>query len=236
MQRNRERFTSKEVIEKLNLLKSAEYLEGMKRFGINTTSTITFGVSIPELRKLSKKIGTDHTLSIQLWNTKVHEAMILAAFIDDPKLVTEEQMERWASDFSSWDICDAVCGNLFDKTEYAYKTARKWAKETKEFKKRAGFVLMAELAVHNKKMQNTEFINFFDLIESESIDERNFVKKAVNWALRQIGKRNEALKQESIALALKLSSSESKSAKWIGNDALSELNNLNKFEKLDGIT
>ena len=228
MQRNRERFTSKEVIEKLNLLKSAEYLEGMKRFGINTTSTITFGVSIPELRKLSKKIGTDHTLSIQLWNTKVHEAMILAAFIDDPKLVTEEQMERWASDFSSWDICDAVCGNLFDKTEYAYKTARKWAKETKEFKKRAGFVLMAELAVHNKKMQNTEFINFFDLIESESIDERNFVKKAVNWALRQIGKRNEALKQESIALALKLSSSESKSAKWIGNDALSELNNLKK--------
>ena len=104
MQRNRERFTSKEVIEKLNLLKSAEYLEGMKRFGINTTSTITFGVSIPELRKLSKKIGTDHTLSIQLWNTKVHEAMILAAFIDDPTLVTEEQMDRWASDFSSWDI------------------------------------------------------------------------------------------------------------------------------------
>ena len=228
MPRNRQSFTSKGVMDELNLLKSTEYLEGMKRFGINTTSTITLGVSIPELRKLSKKIGTDHTLSIQLWNTKVHEAMILAAFIDDPKLVTEDQMDRWASDFSSWDICDAVCGNLFDKTEYAYKTARKWAKESKEFKKRAGFVLMAELAVHNKKMQNTEFINFFDLIESESIDERNFLKKAVNWALRQIGKRNEALKQESIALALKLSSSESKSAKWIGNNALYELNNLKK--------
>lgn len=195
---------------------------GMARFGINPKNTL--GISIPVLRTLAKKIGKDHKLAQQLWKTKIHEARLLAGFIDDPKLVTAKQMESWAKDFDSWDICDQACSNLFDKTPYAYRKAREWTKSNKEFVRRAGFVMMACLAVHDKKAPDKTFLQFFPLIEKYSSDDRNFVKKAVNWALRQIGKRRHSkLRKPAITLAKKLSASNSPAARWTGKDALREL-------------
>ncbi|MDD5593712.1 MAG: DNA alkylation repair protein [Candidatus Margulisbacteria bacterium] len=195
---------------------------GMARFGINPKNTL--GISIPILRDLAKKIGKDHKLAQQLWKTKIHEARLLAGFIEDYKLITQKQMESWVKDFDSWDICDQVCSNLFDKTPVAYQKAGQWARDKREFVRRAGFVMMACLAVHDKKAPDEKFLQFFPLIEKYSTDERNFVKKAVNWALRQMGKRrNSDLKKPAIVLAKKLSASESTSARWIGKDAFREL-------------
>ena len=194
---------------------------GMARFGINPKNTL--GISIPFLRELAKKIGKDHELAQQLWKTKIHEARLLAGFIDDHKLITVKQMESWVKDFDSWDICDQVCSNLFDKTPYAYQKARQWTKSNKEFVRRAGFVMMACLAVHDKKVPDEKFLQFFPLIEKHANDGRNFVKKAVNWALRQIGKKRPGLLKTAISLAKKLANSRSSSARWIGKDALREL-------------
>jgi 3-methyladenine DNA glycosylase AlkD len=194
---------------------------GMARFGINPKNTL--GISIPFLRNLAKKIGKDHALAQQLWKTKIHEARLLAGFIDDHKLVTVRQMESWVKDFDSWDICDQVCSNLFDKTPVAYQKARQWARSNKEYVRRAGFVMMACLAVHDKKAPDNKLLQFFPLIEKYSTDERNFVKKAVNWALRQIGKKRQGTKKVAIALAKKLAASDSPSARWNGKDALREL-------------
>jgi 3-methyladenine DNA glycosylase AlkD len=208
----------------INLLKknaNRKNVEGMARFGINPKNTL--GISIPFLRSLAKKIGKDHKLVAQLWKSKIHEARMLAGFIDDPKLVTPKQMESWAKDFDSWDICDQVCSNLFDKTPYAYQKARQWTKSKKEFVRRAGFVMMACLAVHDKSAPDKKLLQFFPLIEKYATDERNFVKKAVNWALRQIGKRHPTLRKPAISLARKLADSKSPSARWAGKDALREL-------------
>lgn len=194
---------------------------GMARFGINPKNTL--GISIPFLRTLAKKIGKDHQLAQQLWKTKIHEARLLAGFIDDFKLVSVKQMESQVKDFDSWDICDQVCSNLFDKTPYAYQKAKEWTRDKREFVRRAGFVMMACLAVHDKKAPEKKFLPFFPLIEKYSTDERNFVKKAVNWALRQMGKSRPALRKRAIALANKLAESPSASARWIGKDALRDL-------------
>ncbi len=147
----------------------------------------------------------------------------MAAFIENPRAVSEEQMERWASDFDSWDICDQVCSNLFDRTPFAFRKAQEWSNRSEEFTKRAGFVLMACLAVHAKKASDEEFETFFPLILQEAVDERNFVKKAVNWALRGVGKRNINLNQKAIQTALGMQKMDSKSARWIAADALREL-------------
>ncbi len=210
-------------MKRLRALSNPKNVEGMARFGINPENTL--GVSIPNLRKLAKEIGKDHALAQQLWSSGIHEARILACFIDEPELVTEGQMERWAEDFDSWDVCDQVCGNLFDKTRFAYGKAFEWSKRKEEFVKRAGFAMMAWLAVHDKKADDAEFIKFLPIIKRESIDERNFVRKAVNWALRQIGKRNGKLKKEAIRTAREIlkSHSKSRSARWIASDALREL-------------
>jgi 3-methyladenine DNA glycosylase AlkD len=194
---------------------------GMARFGINPKNTL--GITIPFLRSLAKKIGKDHKLAGQLWKSKIHEARLLAGFIDDHKLVTVKQMDRWAKGFDSWDICDQVCSNLFDKTPCAYQKAKQWAKDKKEFVRRAGFVMMAALSVHDKKGPDKNFLPFFPLIEKYSSDERNFVRKAVNWALRQIGKSRPGLRSKAAALAKKLAESPSPTARWIGKDALREL-------------
>lgn len=195
---------------------------GMARFGIDPKNAL--GISIPFLRGLAKKMGKDHLLAEKLWRTKIHEARLLAGFIDDHKLVTSKQMESWVKDFDSWDICDQVCSSLFDKTPYAYQKAKQWAKRKEEYVRRAGFVMMACLSVHDKKAPDEKFLPLFPLIEKYSIDKRNFVKKAVNWALRQIGKRrNSGLRKPAITLARKLSASEFPSARWIGKDALREL-------------
>lgn len=193
----------------------------MAKFGINPKNTL--GVNIPVLRKLAKKIGKDHELAEELWRSEIHEARLLAGFIDDYKLVTEKQMERWVSNFDSWDICDQVCSNLFDKTPFAYTKINEWVKDKREFVKRAGYVLMATLAVHDKKADDKKFIQFFPLIRKGAIDERNFVKKAVNWALRQIGKRNKTLLPLAIECAKEIEEIEAKSARWIAKDALREL-------------
>ena len=210
-----------EIIKKLKSLSNLEAVAGMARFGINPENT--YGVSIPNLRRMAKEIGKDHTLTQKLWASGIHEAKILAGMIDESERVTGKQMEDWVKDFDSWDVCDQVCMNLFEKTGFAYKKAGEWSKRDEEFVKRAGFVMMARLAVSDKEAEDERFLKFFPLIKRESTDNRNFVKKAVNWALRQIGKRNINLKRAAIKTAEEIQKIDSKSAKWIAADALKEL-------------
>ncbi len=214
-------MTKKEVIKKLKSQANPKNVEGMARFGINPKGTL--GISISVLRPLAKKIGKDHKLALELWASGIHEARILAGFIAEPSKFTEKQMEKWVSDFDSWDVCDQVCSSLFDKTEFAYRKVSEWAERKEEFVKRAGFVLIAVLAVHDKEASDKDFEKFFPLIKKHSCDERNFVMKAVNWALRQIGKRNLTLNKKAIKLAKEIEKIDSKSARWIAKDALREL-------------
>jgi 3-methyladenine DNA glycosylase AlkD len=209
------------VIKKLKSLSNPEAVAGMARFGINSKNT--YGVPIPVLRKMAKEIGKNHLLAQKLWNSGIHEARILAGMIDPPEEVTEKQMERWVRDFDSWDVCDQVCSNLFDRTEFAHKKAMSWSERGEEFVKRGGFVLMAALSVHDKKAEDKKFLRFLPIIKRESRDQRNFVKKAVNWALRQIGKRNLRLNQMAIETAKEIEGIDSKAARWIASDAIREL-------------
>ncbi|MCU0641408.1 MAG: DNA alkylation repair protein [Candidatus Margulisbacteria bacterium] len=211
----------KEIVALLKKQENPRNIAGMARFGIRAKNTL--GISIPVLRALAKKIGKDHQLAFQLWRTEIHEARLLAGFIADPKLVTAKQMDSWVRDFDSWDICDQVCSNLFDKTPWAYQKAKQWVKDKREYVRRAGFVMMAVMSVHDKKATDKQFRPFFPLIVKYSTDERNFVKKAVNWALRQIGKSKPGLQKTAVALAKKLAASDSKAARWNGKDALREL-------------
>ena len=210
-----------EVISKLKSLADPEAVKGMARFGINPNKTL--GISIPHLRALAKKTGRNHSLALQLWASGIHEARILAGLIDQPEKVTEKQMDKWVEDFDSWDVCDGVCMNLFDRLASAPKKAVAWSKRKEEFVKRAGFALMACLAWHRKDMPDREFIRFLPLIKRESTDNRNFVKKAVNWALRQIGKRNCYLNKQAIKTAKEIQKIDSGSARWIASDAIREM-------------
>lgn len=210
-----------EVLERLRSLGDPRNVEGMARYGIRTKKA--FGVSAPQLRQLAKELRKDHDLADRLWRTGIHDARGLAALIDDPALVTERQMDRWAKDFDTWAVCDSACGCLFDKTPYAWDKAVEWIEREEEYVKRAGFVLMAALAVHDKKAPNERFEAFLSLIESHATDERNFVKKAVNWALRQIGKRNLHLNALAIRAGEQIRQLDSKAARWIASDALREL-------------
>jgi len=219
-----------QIIEKLKSLYKPENVAGMARFGINPNNT--YGVSIPTLRKMAKESGKDHSLAQELWASRIHEARILAGFVDDPKLVTAEQMENWVKDFDSWDICDQVCSNLFDRTPFAHKKAIEWSNREEEFVKRAGFVLMAALSVHDKKAQDDEFLIFLPIIKREATDERNYVKKAANWALRQIGKRNSTLNKKAMETAKEIQKLGSKSARWIASDAVRELTSKSVQDKL----
>jgi 3-methyladenine DNA glycosylase AlkD len=208
-------------MEILKRLANHDVVKGMARFGINPNKT--YGVSMPDVRAIAADFRTDHQLALKLWASGIHEARILASLIDDPAEVTEEQMERWANDFDSWDVCDQCCMNLFDKTPFAYEKAVEWSKRNEEFVKRAGFALMAVLAVHDKKAQDSEFISFLSAIRQGARDDRNFVKKSVNWALRQIGKRSIRLNDAAIEAAEDISKMDSSSAKWIASDAIREL-------------
>jgi 3-methyladenine DNA glycosylase AlkD len=218
------------ILEKLRSLSNPRAVEGMARFGINPENT--YGVSIPTLRNMAKEIRGNHVLAQQLWSSGVHEARILACMIDDAKLVTEEQLENWVKDFDSWDVCDQCCSSLFDKTEPAHKKAVEWSRRNEEFVKRAGFVLMATLSVHDKKAKDEEFLKFLPIIKKETVDNRNYVKKAVNWALRQIGKRNQTLNKAAIQTAKEIQKMNSSSAKWIASDAIRELNSRAVQKKL----
>ena len=223
-------WTCEEVIERLRSLGDPNAVEGMARFGIRVANAL--GVCAPNLHRLAGEIGKDHALAGRLWKTGVHEARILAALIDDPAKVTPRQMERWAGDFNSWAVCDAACSCLFDKTPYAWDKAIAWTDREPEYVKRAGFVLMASLAVHDKKAPDERFEAFFPFIVTHATDERNFVKKAVNWALRQIGTRNRRLNRLAVQTAREIREIDSKAARWIASDALRELTSGKVQERL----
>jgi len=210
-----------EVMSSLKRLGNPKNLAGMARFGISTSTA--YGIPVPDLRRTARSIGKNHSLAAQLWASRVHEARILASMVDDPRLVTERQMDEWVNDFDSWDVCDQCCGNLFVRTKIAYEKAVDWSRNDREFVRRAGYAMMAYLAVHDKEMDDESFAKLLPLIAKGSTDERNFVKKSVNWALRQIGKRNLELNRLAIKAAREISRLDSKSARWVASDALREL-------------
>lgn len=226
-------MTYEEIIKELKSQRNQKNIDGMARFGINPKNTL--GISIYVLRDMAIKIKKGshsakasrdlHALALRLWNSKIHEARILASYIDEVDKVTEKQMDEWVEDFDSWDVCDQVCSGLFDQTAYAYKKAFKWSKRKEEFVKRAGFTLMAALSVHDKKAPDAKMAKFFPVIIREAEDEQNFVRKAVNWALRNIGKRSLSLRNQSMNVAEEILKTypNSKSARWIAKDALREL-------------
>lgn len=227
-------MTSTEIIKKLESLENPENISGMKRFGIVTKKA--FGVSAPVLKNLAKEIkkqtGDRHELALELWETEIHEARIIAYLIDDPKRVSEKQMDDWAKDFDNWAICDGTCGHLFCKTEFAYKKAFEWSERDEEFVKRAGLVLPAWLAVHDKKASDEKIAEFLPLLEKHAGDERNFIKKAVNWSLRQIGKRNFELNELAVKAAERMKLQNTKSSRWIASDALRELRSEKVRQKI----
>jgi 3-methyladenine DNA glycosylase AlkD len=195
----------------------------MARYGIPSDNA--FGVSVADIRRLAKKLGRSHGLAAALWTHGCYEARMLACFVDEPALVTAQQMDGWAKQFDSWAICDTACFHLFDRTPFAWKKAHQWAKSPKEFVKRAGFALMASFVAHDKKADDIAFLDLFPLIELGAKDERNFVKKSVSWALRAIGKRSLALNAAAIEVGKRLAGSKELSSRWVGKDALRELTN-----------
>ena len=229
-----------EVMKKLKSLSNPEAVKGMARYGINPENNL--GVSIYKLRPIAKKIGKDHNLALNLWASGIHDARLLACFVDDPSKVTGEQMNSWTKDFDSWDICDQACTSLFDLTPLAWQKIFEWAEREEEFIKRGAFSLIAGLSVHDKKANDKRFEQFTQLIKKHSTDERNYVKKAVNWALRNIGKRNLTLNKQMIKLAEEILKIDSKTARWIAKDALRELasekiqKRLKKKEKMKKIS
>jgi 3-methyladenine DNA glycosylase AlkD len=208
-------------LQKLKTHGSRENIEGMARFGITTERRL--GVSVPEMRRIARECGKDHPLSIRLWNSGIPEARIVASMIADPSEMTAAEMDRWVSEFDSWDVCDQVCMNLFERTPFAGKKIRQWSRREEEFVRRAAYALIACLAWHDKDAPDVVFTGFLPIIKRGATDERNFVKKSVNWALRSIGKRNPRLNRAAVSTAKEISRLDSKSARWIGADAIREL-------------
>lgn len=214
-------MTLEEVISRLKTLANPENVSGMSRYGANPKNAL--GVPAPALWKLAKEIGKDHDLAAQLWRSGIREARVVACVVEEPKMVTGTQLEEWVADIDSWDVCDCFCGKLVDKTLFAYNKASEWSLREEEFVKRAGFALMAYLAVHDKIAPDETFEPFLRRIKAESNDERNFVKKSVNWALRQIGKRNMILHGKALRTAELIKRNNTKPARWIAADAIREL-------------
>ena len=211
----------KDVLDKLQSKAQPEHLKGMAKYGMTVEQRL--GVSVPDMRKLAKEIGRDHKLALDLWRTGIAEARILAAMVGDPDKLTEEQMEDWVKGINSWDVCDQVCMNLFEKNQLAWKKIIDWSEREEEFVKRTAFSLIACLAWHDKKASDEKFIELFPVIIRGATDKRNFVKKAVNWALRNIGKRNLNLNEAAINTAKEIQRLDSKAARWIAADAIREL-------------
>ncbi|MCX6133337.1 MAG: DNA alkylation repair protein [Ignavibacteriales bacterium] len=210
-----------QVIKELKRMADPAIVKGMSRFGVPSEHAL--GISAPQLRLLARRIGKDQKLSLKLWTTGILEARAIAALTGDPDKVAWSQMGRWAKDFDSWAVCDACCGALFVRTPYALKAAFEWCRSEDEFVKRAGFVMMAEAAIHLKSLDDSKFLPMLKEIRLGAVDERNFVRKAVNWALRQIGKRNLRLNKLAIADGERIRLVDSRSARWIAADALREL-------------
>ena len=210
-----------DLIEALRGMASPRDLDGMARFGINTERAL--GIPVTTLRTMAKDLGRDHTLAGELWDSGIHEARLLATLVDEPTAVTGEQMEAWAGDFDSWDLCDQCCMNRFWRTQQVTEKVSEWAKRDEEFVKRAAFALMARLATKKAKSSDELLESFLPIIERSADDDRNFVRKGVNWALRQIGKSNRHLNAQAIQSAERIRAQDTKSARWIANDALREL-------------
>jgi len=213
--------SAEDVLDKLQSKAKPEQLTGMAKYGITIEQRL--GVSVPDMRKLAKEIGKDHKLALDLWKTGIAEARIMAGMVGDPGKLTEEQMEDWVKDINSWDVCDQVCMNLFEKNQLAWKKIIDWSEREEEFVKRTAFSLIACLAWHDKKVSDEKFIELLPVIIRGATDERNFVKKAVNWALRNIGKRNLKLNEAAINAAKEIKQLDSKAARWIAADAIREL-------------
>ena len=224
----------RDVLRKLETLGSPENVAGMARFGIVTREA--FGVPAAELKRVARDVkrGVEdrHEFAQRLWETGVHEARIVAYLIDDPKRVTAEQMEAWAADFDNWAITDGTCGHLFCRTPLAYAKVHEWSRREEEFVKRAGIVLIAWLAVHDKKADDQRIADLLPILEREAGDERNFIKKAVNWSLRQAGKRSLELNKIAIEAAERIRTQNTRPAKWIAADALRELTAEKTLERL----
>jgi 3-methyladenine DNA glycosylase AlkD len=217
--------TAAAIVAGLRAHCSPHDIEGQRRFGI-TPKSEQFGLPVPLLRSIAREHRRDHALALALWDTAVHDARLIAALADDPKQVTRGQMEAWARDFDTWAIVDGVCCTLFNRTPFAEEKAYAWSRRRPEFIKRAGFVLMAGIAVHRKELPDPIFLAFLPVLRREATDERHYVKKAVNWALRQIGKRNPRLRRAAIAEAKRIRKIDSRSARWIAADALRELTRI----------
>jgi 3-methyladenine DNA glycosylase AlkD len=211
----------KDVLDRLQSKAQPEQLKGMAKYGMTIEQRL--GVSVPDMRKLAKEIGRDHKLALDLWRTGIAEARIVAGMVGDPAKLTEEQMEEWVKGINSWDVCDQVCMNLFEKNRLAWKKIGDWSEREEEFVKRTAFSLIACLAWHDKKASDEKFIELLPVIIRGATDERNFVKKAVNWALRNIGKRNLKLNEAAINTAKEIQRFDSKAARWIAGDAIREL-------------
>ena len=219
-----------DVLEQLKAKAKSDQLEGMSRFGI--VGDQRMGVSVPDMRKIAKGFGKDHQLALDLWDTGIPEAMIVAGMVAEPDKLTEAQMEAWVVDINSWDICDQVCMHLFEKTPLAEKKIYDWSQREEEFVKRTAYALIACLAWHDKAAGDEDFIKYFPVIKQGSTDDRNYVKKAVSWALRNIGKRNLALNRAALELAHELRDIDSKSARWIASDAIRELESEKVHQRL----
>ncbi len=207
------------ILAKLNSLANVEVKSSQERFGIQGENRL--GISLYVLRDLAKGIH-DHTLALELWQTGIHEARMLAAMVEEPSKVTRDQMEQWVSQFDSWDICDIVTDEVFIHTPFILEIIPLWAARDEEFVKRAAFGCMAALVIHRKDIPEKDILPFFDLISASSTDPRNFVKKAVNWALRNIGKFRPALRMQAWEMAKQLVVSSDRTARWIGRDAVRE--------------
>jgi 3-methyladenine DNA glycosylase AlkD len=214
------------ILKLLRDLEDENWRDNMARFGIPITHAL--GISMPKLKQIAKEFGKNHDVALKLWENDYHEAKIIAVLLDEPLKLTEDQMDRWIYQCYSWDLTDCCCLYLFHKSPIAYQKAAEWVQREEEFVKRGGFSLMATLAVHDKKAQDEKFEFFFPLIKEQANDNRNFVKKAVNWALRAIGKRNLVLNSEAIKISEDLMKETDKTAHWIGMDAEKEL----KSEKI----
>ena len=221
-----------EIIDFLEENKSDKNISGMKMFKIDSNKI--YGIKMDVLRKLAKKIGKNHKIALQLWKHGYHESRILATIVEETDKMDEKQLDEWVNDFDTWDICDQACINLFSNMPLAISKISNWASSEKEFVKRTAFSLIAVIAVHDKKSKNSYFEKFFPIIKQGCDDNKNFVKKAVNWALRSIGKKNKYLNEKAIILAKEILELDYKSAQWIGKDALKELESKevqNRLEK-----
>lgn len=219
------------VLEWLKRSGTRETRDGMARYAIPSENA--FGVTVGALRGKAKQLGPNHELAAALWATGWYEARLLAAFIDDPTRVTAAQMDRWCGDFDNWAVCDTVCFHLFDRTPHAWRKASQWTRRRGEFAKRGGFALMWSLSVHDKAASDGAFLAFLPLIEQGARDERNFVKKAVDMALRAIGKRNAALNTAAVTVAERLSASTDPTARWVGRSAFRELTSASVIGRIE---